>query len=251
MELRDFAEMQKIKKKTEYISNPNLLDNWYFADPINQRGQTEYVFTAGVTTSVHGIDRWAFDANGGEVKYTQKNGFGRLEKTAIGNNAQSMYQNIKKERLIAGETYTISALCRGTGYSQIIILWDGVVKEKQLIENTANFSLHHFSFVVPEGIATNIGFFFYTHINDGELGYTDFKAVKLELGSQQTLAHQENGVWMLNEIPNYAEQMAICSQYSPTSGEYLGAGVFIRHDTTGKLYRLGLDDNGLYTVEQS
>lgn len=23
-------------------SNPNLLDNWYFADPINQRGQKEY-----------------------------------------------------------------------------------------------------------------------------------------------------------------------------------------------------------------
>ena len=23
-------------------SNPNLLDNWYFVDPINQRGQMEY-----------------------------------------------------------------------------------------------------------------------------------------------------------------------------------------------------------------
>ena len=27
--------------------------------------------------------------------------------------------------------------------------------------------------------------------------------------------------------------------------------VFIRHDTTGELYRIGLDDNGLYTVKQS
>ena len=26
-----------------YISNPNLLPNWYFADPANQRGLTEYV----------------------------------------------------------------------------------------------------------------------------------------------------------------------------------------------------------------
>ena len=33
-------------------SNPNLLDNWYFADPVNQRGQEEYTAT-GYT-----IDRW-------------------------------------------------------------------------------------------------------------------------------------------------------------------------------------------------
>lgn len=39
-------------------SNPNLLDNWCFADPINQRGQTEY-------TSVYSysIDRWINGAN--------------------------------------------------------------------------------------------------------------------------------------------------------------------------------------------
>ena len=40
------------------------------------------------------------------------------------------------------------------------------------------------------------------------------KAVKLELGSQQTLAHQdENGNWVLNEIPNYAEELAKCQRY--------------------------------------
>ena len=38
-------------------------------------------------------------------------------------------------------------------------------------------------------------------------------AVKLELGSTQTLAHQEGGKWVLNEIPNYAEQLARCQRY--------------------------------------
>lgn len=38
-------------------------------------------------------------------------------------------------------------------------------------------------------------------------------AAKLELGSQQTLAHQENGVWVLNEIPNYGEQLRRCQRY--------------------------------------
>lgn len=39
------------------------------------------------------------------------------------------------------------------------------------------------------------------------------KAVKLELGSQQTLAHQENGVWVLNEIPKFGDQLAECQRY--------------------------------------
>lgn len=38
-------------------------------------------------------------------------------------------------------------------------------------------------------------------------------AVKLEVGDAQTLAHQENGVWVLNEIPNYAEELAKCQAY--------------------------------------
>ena len=38
-------------------------------------------------------------------------------------------------------------------------------------------------------------------------------AIKLELGPQQTLAHQENGVRVLNEIPDYAEQLLKCQRY--------------------------------------
>ena len=33
--------------------NPNLLDNWYFGRPVNQRGQTEYTGNA-----TYSIDRW-------------------------------------------------------------------------------------------------------------------------------------------------------------------------------------------------
>ena len=39
------------------------------------------------------------------------------------------------------------------------------------------------------------------------------EAVKLELGDTQTLAHQENGKWVLNEMPNYAEELAKCQRY--------------------------------------
>ena len=35
-------------------------------------------------------------------------------------------------------------------------------------------------------------------------------AAKLELGDTQTLAHKENGVWVLNEIPDFGEQLRRC-----------------------------------------
>lgn len=39
-------------------------------------------------------------------------------------------------------------------------------------------------------------------------------AAKLELGAQQTLAHQDSsGAWVLNEIPDYAEQLRRCQRY--------------------------------------
>lgn len=38
-------------------------------------------------------------------------------------------------------------------------------------------------------------------------------AVKLEIGTAQTLAHQENGVWVLNELPDYATELAQCRMY--------------------------------------
>lgn len=36
------------------------------------------------------------------------------------------------------------------------------------------------------------------------------RAVKLELGPEQTLCHQENGAWVLNEIPDYEEEYYRC-----------------------------------------
>jgi hypothetical protein len=40
--------------------------------------------------------------------------------------------------------------------------------------------------------------------------YVEIKAIKLELGTEQTLAHQENGAWVLNSVPKYEEQLILC-----------------------------------------
>ena len=44
-----------ISGAVKYRTNPNLLDNWYFGRPVNQRGQTEYT-AVGYT-----VDRWKLD----------------------------------------------------------------------------------------------------------------------------------------------------------------------------------------------
>lgn len=55
-------------------------------------------------------------------------------------------------------------------------------------------------------------------------GSIDIIATKLEIGNQQTLAHQDvQGNWVLNDSPNFDLQYTLCSQYSPSTGEFVGS----------------------------
>ena len=49
-------------------------------------------------------------------------------------------------------------------------------------------------------------------------------AAKLELGDTQTLAHKENGVWVLNEIPDYGEQLRRCQRLAIDGKYYTTVG---------------------------
>lgn len=56
----------------------------------------------------------------------------------------------------------------------------------------------------------------------------DILAAKLELGDTQTLAHKENDVWVLNEIPDFGEQLRRCEFYRrvSTSGHYFSGAMY-------------------------
>lgn len=60
-------------------------------------------------------------------------------------------------------------------------------------------------------------------------------AVKLELGTEQTLAHQENGVWVLNEIPDYGEELTKCMRYLQI--------ISTPYDTSGNGVAIGYANN--------
>lgn len=169
--------------------NDNLLDNAYFLNPVNQRGQTEY------TTSGYTIDRWYISTSGGSV--TVDSGGVTINGST---NLMSFTQPIEDSTVeyMRGKTVTQSVLTTTGLYSKsLIVPNEGIIDTADFTVDGWNCDLHKNDFRLYsfEKIAATI------------------IACKLEIGNVQTLAHQENGAWVLNEIPNYAEELAKCNRY--------------------------------------
>lgn len=206
---------------TDQLCNPNLLDNWYFPNPVNQRGLTEYT-AAGYT-----VDRWKLliDATNLLIKT------GYISLTAATLDYGGFMQLFEAEPLL-GQTVTFSVLCRYTGSGGNILPYitaycgDNVYDGWSQI-NSTDWMLASFTHTFPE-----------TKPNDNRFGLdivtmksfgVDIKAVKLELGDTQTLAHKEGDIWVLNEIPDFGDQLARCQRYcvklgSSTEYEIVGTG---------------------------
>ena len=193
-----------------YYVRPNLLDNWYFVGggsqqgggqfPINQRGQTSY--PTGYT-----IDRWQSMVATTTVALTSES----LQLTDSGNNwllLQSM-ENV----LAPGKTYTLSALYKAANSRIRLVASWGLGQYFFNLESpvSSTYRLATITGTIPENATID-----YEQVVVQALDANcviDLQAIKLELGDTQTLAHQENGVWVLNEIPNYQEQLARCQRY--------------------------------------
>lgn len=160
--------------------NPNLLDNWYFGNPVNQRG-------ASYVENNYGLDRWkgTYGVNANGTMGFNSSGF------AIQGLEDSVKNILDGMMLTASILYVNGTLHTGTDvYTKTgdahNFIGDGNIQ----LNNQADGNI-----------------LLYAQSAD------QIKAVKLEPGSQQTLAHQENGVWALNEIPDYGEQLRRCQRY--------------------------------------
>lgn len=179
--------------------NPNLLDNWFFGNPVNQRGQTEYT-AAGYT-----VDRWKFTTDGGNVAISN----GYLDIYSTRQYGSSLDQKIDPElaKALAGKTVTYSVLAAdGDTTFSINMNKNGSYVDSFTIEpNTVSYKTWTF----PTD-STNVEFYF----EGNAAGHVRPIAAKLELGDTQTLAHQDSsGNWMLNEIPDFGEQLRRCQRY--------------------------------------
>lgn len=168
--------------------NPNLLDNWYFGRPVNQRGQTEY------TTTGYTVDRWKLDVGGAVT----------LEDGCI---------CLKKSGTYWGEYFADFDQFIGMTLIGSVLLSDGTLRTGSFVYNgSVNQAQTFFS--------SELGFYIQKLSNsqtqceiNSLVDNVKIKAAKLELGDTQTLAHKENGVWVLNEIPDFGEQLRRCQRY--------------------------------------
>ena len=189
--------ISQINTGFSYVSNPNLLDNWYFGNLVNQRGQTSY------TDVGYGIDRWLIYS--GTLKI--QNGIIELSSTLSGGTFEQKIENPKR---FAGKTVTLSVLGKKSKASwYITVRQDGVYRDINLVIPNG-LACASVTFVADSTLSNELAIVFacWDSSDVAEIG-----AVKLELGSTQTLAHREGDKWVLNEIPDYGEQLARCQRY--------------------------------------
>ena len=208
----------------KFTVNPNLLDNWYFGNPVNQRGKTEY------TADGYTVDRWYFDTDSGSCVLALTNDGVKFIATAGATGIASLKQDIDPTMLsaLAGKTVTLSLLGK-TDISQQVLFYVNskvaAIKSSPAVNGVCMTTL---TYTFPE-VLTNAAIFVYGRSYSGA-GEGTILAAKLELGSTQTLAYLENGNWVLNEIPKYEDVLSNCQRYafnmvnSDDNYEILGSG---------------------------
>ena len=198
---------------------PNLLDNWYFAGggsqlgdgvfPINQRGQ--YIYNGAVI----GIDRWRAIGNTAAVGLVS--GYMRF---AAGAQSDSLYQSINSDRQLAGKIVTLSMLIGNHVIGKTVQLPDtlpeltdatATVGTTLPITNYENTSFNGYGLYIRH--IRSVGLCYYLTAGSTYTDSIRAIAAKLEIGSTQTLAHLDESKWVLNEMPNYSEQLARCQRF--------------------------------------
>lgn len=230
------------------VVHPNLLHNWYFVNPVNQRGG--WVVPSGSSY---------YDGSG--------NAIGTLSEYTAISVANNSSTNDYNQIVLNGTKYYVRKIdcIRGyvnTGYTidrwKIAKSGAGVVTVEDDAIKISTISGTYFDLRQPldgfdaSGVTVTI-----SAIINGKLYYksgtgtititvTDLgniyltkeagvyyvvlrpvnnrtftvKAVKLELGSTQTLAHQDaEGNWVLNEIPDYNEELLKCCMSTADSSD--------------------------------
>lgn len=175
------------------VSNPNLLDNWYFGNPVNQRGQTSY------TGRGYTIDRWMNEND--KVVSTLENGLLKLTFSGV-----STY--MQRVQVPSGIQVTCSVLVDNIS-GDLFLLWQDIddftdTHTMQLSKGMNNITV----------TTTKQNYRFAIYSTNADPKTIGLKAAKIELGTQQTLAHQDSsGNWQLNELPNYAMELLKCQRY--------------------------------------
>lgn len=185
-------------------SNPNLLINWDFRNPVNRNGKTVYT-TPGQTIDCWELTQGKLSILESGIKLDVHETYGNF----------GLRQNLGKSVItsIIGRDITISFLLLGSDNTYFLISVSGVLSASETLE------IHVPDSAMTIAISPENGMFFVSNY-----GATFFVAAKIEYGLTQTIARKNaEGEWEIIDPPDYDLQYLLCSQYSPRTGEWVGS----------------------------
>jgi len=197
-----------------YGKGKNLLRNWYFVGggtgrgvfPVNQRGFA----TSSNVNHIWSIDGWYI--NGGAGTQTLNSTGFYLAHTGTSGSV-TLQQWVGNDAEYTGKTMTLSTIADGVLFSNTAT-----------IPQKTSATQYAINIALAQGVALNLfapptsesGYVVQFQATAGKS--LTVQAVKLEYGTEQTLAHQENGTWVLNEIPDYEEELIKCKTHPGYTG---------------------------------
>lgn len=180
--------------------NRNLLRNWYFKKPVNQLGKTEIDSTSSVNEPF--LDSWtAIGTSGGKFEVTADG----LTIESSSSNGVTMNQKFYDN--IPNGVYTFSILTQSNELFYETLTWNG-----SSLVNTGWFTNSYGeSFRLVFQILSSIPQF---RIHSFANSSAHVAAVKLEEGTEQTLAYKDAlGKWQLYETPDYDLELMKCQRW--------------------------------------
>lgn len=261
-----------------YGRGENILDNWLFAGGGSQAGLCRFPINLNLQTSYSTgwcINRWTIR---GTTPITLNNDGIAVSITTSGA-FHGMNQPLRSPFALYGQTVTVSVLVKNYNMgSHATYPTFGLYAVREDSSAQLNSSPVLIARIAKNGLNTITGVITYDTVDYPRLNFAAFYlssnssnptgsfkivAAKAELGDTQTLAHLENGEWVLNEVPDYEEQMTRClmgsygnseetSNYFPVGGKLNASGspYFRFYGDNGEIYQMVLLASGNLGVQK-
>ena len=227
---------------------PNLLDNWYFGRPVDQRGgyvvyaganlysdascttiagqvsdgpyaaraisaicvsftsNATYYCKIGDTGVVRGytgngytVDRWKIDINTGSGVSINNGLTIKNAGSYIGQYFDRLFDSLDGIPITGSIILSSGHLLTGT------LIYKSIINQSQIFfsDSAGGVSMY------VNALSNTLTQVELATLKDN----VSILAAKLELGPTQTLAHREGDKWVLNEVPEYGEQLRRCQRY--------------------------------------
>lgn len=189
--------------------NPNLLLNWHFANPINQRGKTSY------TAQGPNIDAWANDNS--HTIITVGNDYLTLESNSASYAGILLQRCPVSSAVLVGAAMTFSAVYRGRLRFNASI---GSTIRSSYYESE-DWDVASWTMTMPSAAGADYLEFWINIDGGAEVNHADIMAVKAEFGTMQTLARIESGSVIINDPISCDTELVKCRLNSKATGDDL------------------------------